>query len=250
MRDAEVSFPFSNLCVELKEFPAETLVGTLVGVSSRVVVELPSCPCPCPVFKAVGGKSGTGAREVLTLSSLLLLLLLLLGSGVLGGTCFRFSSSSCRSVSLFFTIILRLMIEECCAVFFQYLCSILIHYFICRECMLLFLLVFFFLSVWHFFRFFTCFSMYVMTFNCFLVLFLILYSYAPLFTCFSVIFPSFCINMSCSTYNTQQTAMVSFFNYFNHPLNIIIHHSSYNTTFPQGISPLSQPEAAHTTTTL
>lgn len=120
LRDVVVSFPFSDLCVELKEFPAEALVGCvyerpLVGTSSRVMAELPSCPCSCPAV--VGGKGGMGAREVLVLSSsLLLLLLLVVGSGVLEGTCFRLSSSSCRSVSLFFTIILRLMIKKCFAV--------------------------------------------------------------------------------------------------------------------------------------
>ena len=113
------SFSFLNLCLELKdpgsEFPeGAPRAGRLcepppVGAWSGVV-ELPFCLCPCPLPWAGGGV----AMEVLTLSSLLLVLLLW------SGACFRLCSRSCRSINLFFTIILRLMVKRCLPTWFFY----------------------------------------------------------------------------------------------------------------------------------
>lgn len=99
-------FPEDGLFTgEVKEPPTDARFGVEVEFLPSFTSFL------CLTVSACGGTGGGGAREDLLLLLLLVVVLVLLVSLVLlSDTSFKLSSSSCKSLSLFFTITLRLMV--------------------------------------------------------------------------------------------------------------------------------------------
>lgn len=109
--------------------------------------------------------------------------------------------------------------------FFQYLCSILIHYFICRECMLLFLLSFFFICM----AFFSLFHLFFHVCNDFQLFSCAFSQFCIPMLLFSLVFLSFFLHFVsiCHAVHTIPNTLQWF-----HFLTISITHSTSSSITP------------------